>query len=648
MPRRITWALASLLLLLLIPAGRARAEDEAPTKPLQPELKDAERVVERNLLLRMGAKHVGGSRMRLGFFADGSVLEVSEQRAGFRTDVAGVSTLQFEATYRTYYDAQRRRVWHDEKEVSKGVVTTSHTRYTPTKLHVRYASPQLTYEETFDRPADHADTQGIVWELRKRGELKAGVERTYSVFDKEERKFSSRTIKVLGARTVKFAGKEVVGTAILSRRKGRDSITVFDQDGAEIERRMGEVLATKLVEGDPFPSGNDADVVRSTIVLRGAAPRALQLEEMQLAVRIKTASEAAHGLFKNSRYQTIVQRAGALLVTLKSTKGDTSRGEDRLPLAEVPAEVATYLKPSPLCQSDDPKIIAQSKLVVADGATALAAVTQIVRWVYKNLGKRKGVRGTASAVETLEAGFGDCTEHTALTVALCRSLGIPARQVAGIEYLGEYKTGAFMGYHAWGEVWLGRWIAVDATIPEVGTSARYLAFERTKEEDELPLRAVTTAAFGEPEIDILAYRHKGQTERVSADWYLRPPRTAEAGAAVVCRAMLSGRSAELDPVVDWQTMYADLKKRWPADSPTEPPPLEAFRAQSGRRWDERLPKNTPAKADFLTETVRGGMKFVTHSETRVDVTLPAPFSLVFHMVRQADGVWKAGALRGRR
>ncbi len=30
------------------------------------------------------------------------------------------------------------------------------------------------------------------------------------------------------------------------------------------------------------------------------------------------------------------------------------------------------------------------------------------------------------------------------------------------------------GMHAWSEVWLGRWVPVDATVDEVGTSARYL------------------------------------------------------------------------------------------------------------------------------------------------------------------------------
>jgi hypothetical protein len=32
------------------------------------------------------------------------------------------------------------------------------------------------------------------------------------------------------------------------------------------------------------------------------------------------------------------------------------------------------------------------------------------------------------------------------------------------------------GYHAWGEIWLGQWIGVDATVDETGTSARYLQF----------------------------------------------------------------------------------------------------------------------------------------------------------------------------
>jgi transglutaminase-like putative cysteine protease len=56
-------------------------------------------------------------------------------------------------------------------------------------------------------------------------------------------------------------------------------------------------------------------------------------------------------------------------------------------------------------------------------------------------------------------------------VALARSLGLPARAVAGLVYL----DGSFF-YHAWPEVWLGDWVAVDPTFGQTPADATHLRF----------------------------------------------------------------------------------------------------------------------------------------------------------------------------
>jgi transglutaminase-like putative cysteine protease len=76
-----------------------------------------------------------------------------------------------------------------------------------------------------------------------------------------------------------------------------------------------------------------------------------------------------------------------------------------------------------------------------------------------------------SAVQVLEAGQGDCNEHTVLYVAMARSLGLPARTAVGLVYL----RGSFY-YHAWPEVWLGEWVAVDPTFGDAPADAAHLRF----------------------------------------------------------------------------------------------------------------------------------------------------------------------------
>jgi len=71
----------------------------------------------------------------------------------------------------------------------------------------------------------------------------------------------------------------------------------------------------------------------------------------------------------------------------------------------------------------------------------------------------------------LAARRGDCNEHTVLYVALARAAGLPARAAAGLVHL----DGRFY-YHAWPEVWLGDWVAVDPTLDQFPADATHLRF----------------------------------------------------------------------------------------------------------------------------------------------------------------------------
>ena len=58
-----------------------------------------------------------------------------------------------------------------------------------------------------------------------------------------------------------------------------------------------------------------------------------------------------------------------------------------------------------------------------------------------------------------------------LYVALARAAGLPARPVAGLVDLG----GRFY-YHAWPEVYLGDWVAVDPTLDQFPADAGHVRF----------------------------------------------------------------------------------------------------------------------------------------------------------------------------
>lgn len=124
----------------------------------------------------------------------------------------------------------------------------------------------------------------------------------------------------------------------------------------------------------------------------------------------------------------------------------------------------------PLVQADHPDIAALAKRIVRGTTDPRVAAERLNRWVHDSLRKRITF-GIPSALHTLRTRSGDCNEHTQLYLALARSAGIPARAASGLVFL----RGKFY-YHAWPEVWLGRWVAVDPTLGQFPADAAHLRF----------------------------------------------------------------------------------------------------------------------------------------------------------------------------
>ena len=140
----------------------------------------------------------------------------------------------------------------------------------------------------------------------------------------------------------------------------------------------------------------------------------------------------------------------------------------RLPYAGK--DMSDYLLPNALIQSDDSKIIEMSKRVLSGEKDPHEAAKKLNEWVYYAI-RKKPVVSIPSALEVLSQREGDCKEHTALYTALARAAGLPTRMAAGIVYM---KNGFY--YHAWPEVWVGQWLAVDPTFNQFPADATHIRF----------------------------------------------------------------------------------------------------------------------------------------------------------------------------
>ena len=131
----------------------------------------------------------------------------------------------------------------------------------------------------------------------------------------------------------------------------------------------------------------------------------------------------------------------------------------------------------PLIQSNHPKITQLAwRIAGADkGNDPTVRDPRIVAerlntWVHDSI-RNRVTFGIPSALQVLQSRSGDCNEHTQLFVALARAVGLPARVASGLAFV----DGKFY-YHAWPEVLLNDWVAVDPTFGQFPADAAHLRF----------------------------------------------------------------------------------------------------------------------------------------------------------------------------
>jgi hypothetical protein len=220
--------------------------------------------------------------------------------------------------------------------------------------------------------------------------------------------------------------------------------------------RHRDTTRAARASAEPAPG----DVIPATALTAGAARRPVPVSLVR--VRLSGATPPAAAL------TSAAQRLVGDTLEVHRASATAMLARYRLPARD--STLAQFLAPAPLIESDDPRIQAQARLIVAGEREPARAARLIHDWVSAHV-ERQVTPGPPSAVRVLAARRGDCNEHTVLYVALARAAGLPARSVAGLVYLG----GRFY-YHAWPEVWLGDWVAVDPMLDQAPADAAHVRF----------------------------------------------------------------------------------------------------------------------------------------------------------------------------
>ncbi len=325
-------------------------------------------------------------------------------------------------------------------------------------------------------------------------DLKPGKTLRYSVFDPVGGAPASITLTVGPLETVDLPG----GARSAYRVEQTYQSSHFDlwvEPGGEVVKEQGplgltivrEIDAASAIAGvDPHQGLDLASAAAIPVSKKIDSPRSVQHLSMRLAGITPDAALSSPPRQRLDGNRVTIEREPAAAIRT-------------FQLPEREPRFADDLRATPFLQVDDPRIQKLAAEIVAGSTDARTAAERIVAWVHDHLKKVPTV-SIPNAVQVLDLGQGDCNEHAVLAAALTRAAGLPTRIASGAVYLAADGDGpgAFY-YHAWNEVWLGDWTAVDATFGQFPADATHLKLATGGPEGDMSLVGI----IGHLRLDIL-------------------------------------------------------------------------------------------------------------------------------------------------
>jgi hypothetical protein len=255
-------------------------------------------------------------------------------------------------------------------------------------------------------------------------------------------------------------------------------------------RRMRDANDASGVTGAAASTGTIGDLLEGTAISAGALPGRRGIG----ALRVRLSGTSLDGFALAGGRQLL--RGDTLIVRRENENALVANYSLARRSLQFRQRHANELRAEPMLQVNDREIIRLAVLIAGNERDPRIVAERINRWVHDSLEKAITIT-VPSALQVLRARSGDCNEHTQLYVALARAIGIPARIATGVAYV----NGKFY-YHAWPEVFLRDWVAVDPTFGQFPADAAHLRFVT----GGLTAQAELLRLVGTLKIDILEAR----------------------------------------------------------------------------------------------------------------------------------------------
>jgi hypothetical protein len=341
------------------------------------------------------------------------------------------------------------------------------------KLILEISGRGFNRKQSIDFPSGVYPSSTIWLNIMKDG-FEVGKKGKFNLFLEAFRMVMPMTYEILRKETIPFDGKDVDTFVVQQKFSGMTttlwanaqgdvlrelSLNDFEsiKETKEVATRMSDqpmsvsnFITLSLVKiKKPIVSSNNKE--RLKLKLSNVhGPKSIPQDHRQKVLKIEKNGEESYTT------TLLINREPKAPVKRVSLPVPTSRYKD-------------YLKDAPEIQVQHPMIRTLAQDLVAGEPDAWKAAKLISTWVYDNLDKV--LVDSFTALDALHDRRGECQSHTNLFTALARAAGIPTKVVNGLVYSPEFK--GFL-YHAWPEVWVGEWRALDPTLGQHYVDATHI------------------------------------------------------------------------------------------------------------------------------------------------------------------------------
>lgn len=338
------------------------------------------------------------------------------------------------------------------------------------RLDVTTTSMGQSRKKTVPWPTGALLGEGTMLEARKHG-LAEGTSYKMLVFDPTSMQAMETAVIVGAHEKIDLLGRSVYLTRLTSTTKGTGGNDLISTQWVDDEydtlkmttQMMGFTLEMIACDKAFALSKNQpGDFFTRTLV---ASPRPLDKRELSDPITYRVASIDGSGLKLIETDSQAVRPGSDSTIKVTVSPQPMPPGLD-MPYQGNDETLQASIKANEYLQSDHETIIELAREAVGSSNKAGVAAKKIENFVSNYITNKNLSVGYATAVEVAHTREGDCTEHSLLAAAMCRSLGIPARVVTGLAYVPRFVGNKdIFGPHMWVQVNVdGRWIDIDPTL----------------------------------------------------------------------------------------------------------------------------------------------------------------------------------------